>query len=105
VGKKRILNISGKTEDGRLVVAGLFTLNDTHGFPLEASLLRLKDANMVMDVLDYFSNARKAGWKYDKTKLRLMEAVLGTYGPEFWAVIERHLSNNYIEEGWHDRTY
>jgi len=100
MGRKSCFEIVGKTEDGKQVVAGLFKANDTFGLPLEASLMLLKDNNMIADVLDYFGSARKAGWNFDRTKIRFMEAVLGTYGPEFWEGIERGLVRLRIEENW-----
>lgn len=60
----RRLSLAGFTVSGAPVVEGafVFELANTLGLPLEFSLAKIFEKNMVVDWLGYVIAARKSGW-------------------------------------------
>jgi hypothetical protein len=81
--KKRSLEITGKTEDGKLVIGGVFKLLDTHGIPLEITLDKLNESNMICDWIQFWKDGIKAGWPPKRILITLTSVVGDVYGPEF----------------------
>ncbi len=61
--RTQIITISGKTEDGKFVVRGVFRLHDTYGFALSDFLMN-KDC--VPDWINFYSDAIKHLWSFDQ---------------------------------------
>lgn len=66
---------TGVTPEGKPVYDGVFKLYDTHGLPLDVTLHALRERGAVVDWLDLFESARRAGWK-DKKILAWCEQSL-----------------------------
>lgn len=77
----------GVTEDGRSVMGGVFALYDTHGLPLEVAFEALRERGMVPSWVEFFDDARAAGWPYRRVLARLSEALGDVYGPAFRDVV------------------
>ena len=73
----------GKTEDGKLVVKGLFRLVDTYGLPLEVAVHHLNEQGLMPSWLEFWRMAGKSGWKPSSTYQKLLVVVSDVYGPEF----------------------
>lgn len=85
--KNKYLTVSGKTEDGLLVMAGVGTMCFTGGVPLELILHSFKEKGLVVDWIDYIKTALKDGHKPQTIQSR-MEAALGDiYGKTYTAEI------------------
>ena len=58
------IETAGVTADGQTVVSGriLFTLKDTHGFPLSASFEECARRGYVIDWCGIIEEARRRGW-------------------------------------------
>ena len=78
-----MIKIVGKTEDNKVVVAGLFKLYDTSGLPLPIIFDLCQEKNWIPSFLDFYLEATKAGWKEKTILLRLEEALIDIYGIEF----------------------
>lgn len=59
----KVLKILGKTIDGKIVVSGAFKLFDTYGVPLDFTIDTLCNHNMIIDWMQFVSDAKSAGWK------------------------------------------
>ena len=77
------LKVTGKTEDGKLVIGGVFKLNDTYGLPLEITLDKLNEKNMLPDWIEFWQSAMKAGWTQERTWIMLTSSIGDVLGPEF----------------------
>ncbi len=78
----------GKTEDGRAVIGGMFSYYDSLGLPFSFVFDSLKKHDLQPSFLDLVQECRQAGWD-DKTIFsRLEEAVVDSYGKEYWKVLE-----------------
>lgn len=64
-------------------MGGVFKLNDTHGLPLEITLDKLRDNNMIPDWIEFWQHAMKAGWTEERTWIMMTSAIGDVYGPEF----------------------
>lgn len=56
---------------------------DTHGFPLEILLEIAKENNMVVDWIDFWDEAIKAGWKEIKILNKLETCLTDAYSKEY----------------------
>jgi len=83
MAKKKILNIAGKTTDGKDVTSGNFSLVGSHGLPLELVLMFMKEKELVIDWLDYINGALKDGANIETVKARISSAVADVYGPKY----------------------
>jgi alanyl-tRNA synthetase len=73
------MNLSGKTEDNKNVISGVFKFYDTVGLPLPDVLNYLKDNNLVCDWEDFINTAKKSGWKKSTLISRVKEAIQDSY--------------------------
>lgn len=64
-------------------MGGVFKLNDTHGLPLEITLDKLRDNNMIPGWIEFWQCAMKAGWTEERTWIMMTSAIGDVYGPEF----------------------
>lgn len=90
------MHITGKTESGQNVVGGLFKFYDTYGLPLTVLFDQLQENNSVMDVIGFYNDAKKAGWKDVKILAQLSEHLADSYGNQYRDVVISKLKE-YIE--------
>ena len=82
--KKGTLSVVGKTEDGSLIVSGVFELmSSVLGLPLEYILEILKSNNMLVSWTHFYQDSLKHCWKYKTTRERISTAVGDVYGPKY----------------------
>jgi hypothetical protein len=73
----------GKTEDGRVVVRGLFEFYDTYGVPLDMAVNQVNRAGFVPDWVCLYERCLRAGWKPSSTWEKLSSLVGDVFGPEY----------------------
>jgi len=77
------LSVTGTTEDGKIVVGGVFeNVSSRLGVPLEFLLDVLDRNGMVVDWIRYYEDSLKSGWSYKTLRLRLDSALGDVYGPK-----------------------
>lgn len=83
------------TQDGKLVLSGkiVFQLCDTHGLPLPIIFDRLSQENYMVDWMDFYACARKAGWPHKTIIRKLNEAMLDNWPKKFRQVVIERLEN------------
>jgi alanyl-tRNA synthetase len=80
--------ITGKTEDGRLVLGGAFYMWETHGLPLEITLQAAQEAGYTVDLYDYVLDAISKGMRARGAAESVLAAVQDN-GGDAEAVRER----------------
>jgi len=73
----------GQTEDGLLVVRGVFRLFDTYGVPLDITIDRLRQEGLMPDWLWLFDQMVQSGWHRERSYRRLLQVVGDVYGGLF----------------------
>ena len=86
------LAVSGKTEDGRTVVRGVFPIYSSVGLPLQDIVETLNDNKMLVDWQDFYLQAMKEGWKPKRTFIKIREAVGDIFGPAYGVEVEKRLN-------------
>lgn len=76
--------VTGRTQDGKLVIGGVFRFVGEQGIPLDLIVSFLNEHNLMLDWLDFLRDSEKEGWPRERTIHRLQETVGDVYGPE-WA--------------------
>jgi alanyl-tRNA synthetase len=80
---KNHVKVVGKTEDGELVVSGIFKIFDTLGLPLDVIFDLCKTSNMLPSWIHFYDEATSYGWK-DKTIVNRLETnIRDVYGKEY----------------------
>lgn len=75
-----MLTERGKTEDGRLVLGGVFSLYETHGIPLDIILGGIQEQGALVDWGDFYEAALASGMKHNSIVSKLADAISDTYG-------------------------
>ena len=78
-----MLSIAGKTEDGKLVIAGCFKMYETEGIPLDIMFNIIKDKNGIPSWIDFHKDALSAGMQHSRILSMLDPAIMDSYGTEF----------------------
>ena len=86
------LAVSGKTDDGKMVVSGVFPIYSSVGLPLQDIVEILNTNKMLVDWQDFYHQAIKEGWKSDRTFIKIREAVGDIFGPTYGAEVEKRLN-------------
>ena len=86
-----MINVVGKTENGELVVAGVFKLYDTCGLPLQTVFEQCVENKWIPSWLHFYTEAHRAGWKDKTIFLRLTDAITDIYGQEYCDVVINRL--------------
>lgn len=73
-------SISGKTEDGFLVLTGAYEYTGTHGVPLEVVLEFFKTQKAKIDWVDWMRSALKEGMSLKTAMAKISSAVGDVYG-------------------------
>jgi hypothetical protein len=77
------LKVVGKTEDGRLVVSGVFRYYETIGIPLDVLFDCLRQKRFIPDWLSFYAEAIRAGMQHDRILAKLEPALSDAFGGEF----------------------
>ena len=78
-----LVQISGRTEDGRYVLKGVFQITASLiGLPLEVVLDMLEKQRLIVDWLDYYREAVRSGMRSERVIERVSNAVGDVLGPE-----------------------
>jgi len=85
------MNAVGKTEDGRIVMGGVFHMYASRGLPLPILFMGLQDNNMIPSPIHFYEDAEENGWKHKTIMDRLEEAYSDSYGNKFWKEVEKRL--------------
>ena len=81
MGRKKIqYGLTGKTEDGKMVMTGAYFFVSTYGFPLVDLLFELSDVNAVIDWVEYYEDALKLGMKSERILKRIDAGCREAYG-------------------------
>lgn len=78
-----MLQISGKTEDGRLTVSGVFSFYETQGVPLSVIFDELQNRNMVPDWISLYLETWAIGMMPDRVMSFLSESIYDVYGSDY----------------------
>ena len=78
--KKKPYGLTGRTEDGKMVMTGAYFFTSTYGFPLVDLLFELSDVNAVVDWIEYYESALELGMKSDRVLKRVEAATREAYG-------------------------
>ena len=81
--RKFHLTISGKTQDGKLVISNIFPLIDGCGVPLEYVLQYIKNNNCVIDWFEFIMMNLKHNKKLESVLKNISESLLLVYGEEY----------------------
>ena len=81
--KKKPYGLTGRTEDGKMVMTGAYFFTATYGFPLVDLLFELSDANAVVDWIDYYESALELGMKSDRILKRIESATCEAYSESY----------------------
>lgn len=86
-----MIEIVGKTTDGKLVVSGAYKFFETHGLPLEVVFQLLQDHNAIPCWQSFYREAQTAGMKHDRILAKLEPAIADSYGTKFKDYVLRFL--------------
>ena len=78
-----MLKISGKTEDGRLVVSGVFSFYETQGIHLSVIFDELNNRGMVPDWVALYLETWAVGMMPERVMSMLSESIYDAYGADY----------------------
>ena len=77
------MKIVGKTTEKKIVVANVFLLFDTYGLPLVTIFDFCKENDFVISWLDFYNEAKLAGWEHKTIISRLSDSICDVWGDEY----------------------
>lgn len=86
-----MLEISGKTQDGKTVVRGVYKFYETTGMPLDSILEHLRLREMIPDWMIFVLEAVEAGMKTERILSMLDPVITDSYGPDMRDEVIRRL--------------
>lgn len=89
---KTKLKVVGRTEEGKVVVAGVFAHYSTTGLPLDVMFDCFHRKQIVPDWLTFYVEAVQAGMKRARILSMLDAAIADSYGAEFRNVVIERLT-------------
>lgn len=91
-------------------MSGVYRFYETHGMPLDEIFDLFRAKNIMIDWIDFYKDARKAGMQHSRIIAKLEEALYDSFGKEFGAVVISRLNeifepkvedlNNFTYFGW-----
>lgn len=75
-----MLEVSGKTPDGKIVVRGVYRFYETMGLPLDVTLEYLRERKMIPDWPAFLLEAVEAGMSPERALSLLDSAISDSYG-------------------------
>jgi len=82
-----MLKVTGKTQEGGLVVSGVFSFYETHGIPLDVLFEGMLSNSFTPDWVGFYHEAMKAGLKPVKIFAMLNESVSDTFGTTYRDIV------------------
>jgi len=76
-----MLEVVGRTVDGKTVVAGVYRFYETTGVPLEVTFSFLEEREVIPDWTAFVLEAVEAGMKTERILSMLDPAIADSYGP------------------------
>jgi hypothetical protein len=73
----------GRTEDGKLVVGGVYDFHQCQGMPLDWLFAELKELGIVPDWLDFYKTAIYNGMRHDRIITKIRDPIEDAWGVEF----------------------
>lgn len=73
----------GITEDGKLVVGGVYDFHQSLGMPLDFLFGHLKELGIVPDWLDFYRMAIHNGMAHDRVITKIRDPIEDAWGVEF----------------------
>jgi len=86
-----MLELAGKTEDGKVVVKGIYRLYETSGIPLDFIFDYVFSSGLIVSWFDFHLEAQGNGMKHKRILSKLEEPVSNIWGEEYWAVVKKNL--------------
>ena len=80
--RKRRIQQSGVTTDGRPVMTGSFWALETFGIPLEESMRAYLKRGWVVDLGDFVGRGMRQGWRWATLRGHVEEALQDVYGAD-----------------------
>ena len=90
MGRKNLFEIVGKTEDGRLVVSGIYKFKESYGIPLDFIFEEIEKNNMIISWPHLIREAKECGCNMSKFMTELEYSVLDIYGKKQWEHIKKY---------------
>lgn len=78
-----MLTVVGRTEEGQVVLAGVYKTIETYGVPLDILLTGLQTQNAIPCWMSFYREAIAAGMKHERILAKLDEALSDVYGASF----------------------
>lgn len=83
--------VEGKTEEGMTVVSNVFRMLETQGVPLDLIVDTFHNANITIDWISFYNEAKRSGWG-DKTILdRIKYSLFDVFGQEHSDIVVKRL--------------
>lgn len=86
-GAKYVLPQAGTTEDGKIVLRGVYEFHETYGMPLPALFSHLADNNMVPDWVDFYEWAEKNGMDHYRIISKIRDPIEDAWGQDFADIV------------------
>jgi hypothetical protein len=86
-----MLEIVGKTTEGKFVLKGVYRLFETSGVPLDFIFDYVHMNDMVISWIDLHKEAQGNGMKHKRILTKLEEPVTNIWGAEYWEVVKKNL--------------
>lgn len=80
---KDLLSVSGKTQEGKSVLRGVFEVTSSIGLPLVSILVLLEENGCLVDWIDYYESALKQGMQTDRILSRIEGDISDVYGADY----------------------
>ena len=80
-----------KLPEGQKVLSGIFEFYDSKGIPLSDIFDHLKSKDLVPCWVSFVRSSKTSGWKKRTLISRLKEAIVDSYGLNFWNEIQEKL--------------
>lgn len=81
--KRKRLTVSGKTEDGNLVLKNIFVLFDSRGVPLEIILQKCKEQSFIVDWIDFIDYTIRHKRSIETTLRQVYDALVDVYDSNY----------------------
>lgn len=86
-----MLEVSGKTTDGKFVVQGVYRLHETSGIPLDIILEAIRERGMMPDWEGFIAEAVAAGMSEHRALSKLEPAISDSFGAEMRQIVVARL--------------